>query len=248
MSYAMEHPIAIRAGESARAAFIRRTYGHLAGAVLAFVALEVAIFNLLPDEVLRGMLRMMVGTPWSWLIVLVAFMAVGWLANAWAQSDTSVGMQYLGLSLYVIAEAIIFVPLLYIAQYGLQNATHTETPVIRIAGILTLCLFGALTTIVFTTRKDFSFLGPILCIVSFLALGVILVMALIPGASMGNLGLWFSFAMVAMAGGYILYYTSNVLHHYRTDQHVAAALALFAAVALLFWYILQIVMSLSRDR
>jgi len=62
-----------------------------------------------------------------------------------------------------------------------------------------------------------------------------------------QLGTLFSAGMVALSAGYILYYTSNVLHHYRTDQHVAAALALFAAVALLFWYILRLVMALSRD-
>ena len=57
------------------------------------------------------------------------------------------------------------------------------------------------------------------------------------------IGLLFSGAMVVLAGGYTLYYTSNVLHHYRTDQHVAASLALFSAVALMFWYILRIFMS-----
>jgi FtsH-binding integral membrane protein len=46
--------------------------------------------------------------------------------------------------------------------------------------------------------------------------------------------------MVAFAGTAILYQTSNVLHRFRTDQHVAAALVLFASVALLFWYILRI--------
>ena len=43
-----------------------------------------------------------------------------------------------------------------------------------------------------------------------------------------------------------LYHTSNVMLHYRTDQHVAAALALLAAVALLFWYVLRIMMIFSR--
>jgi FtsH-binding integral membrane protein len=63
-----------------------------------------------------------------------------------------------------------------------------------------------------------------------------------------NLGVFFSLAMVVLASGYILYDTSNVMHHYRTDQHVAAALALFASVALLFWYVLQILIALSgRD-
>jgi len=61
-----------------------------------------------------------------------------------------------------------------------------------------------------------------------------------------SLGVWFSGAMVILAGGYILYYTSNVMLHYRTDQYVAAALALFSSVALLFWYVLRIFMSSSR--
>lgn len=51
--------------------------------------------------------------------------------------------------------------------------------------------------------------------------------------------------MVLFAAGSILYTTSNILHHYRADQHVAAALSLFAGVALLFWYVLQVVMSLA---
>ena len=53
-------------------------------------------------------------------------------------------------------------------------------------------------------------------------------------------------AMIGFASMYILYETSNVLHRYRTDQYVAAALALFAAVALLFWYILRLLMELQR--
>jgi FtsH-binding integral membrane protein len=96
------------------------------------------------------------------------------------------------------------------------------------------------------TRKDYSFLRPILCVASLIALGVIVAAIFLP---IGNgLGLFFSFAMVALMSGYILYYTSQVMLHYRTDQHVAAALALFASVATLFWYILRIVMSVSsRD-
>ena len=40
--------------------------------------------------------------------------------------------------------------------------------------------------------------------------------------------------MIVLACGYILYHTSNILHQYRIGQHVAASLALFASVALLF--------------
>jgi FtsH-binding integral membrane protein len=237
MSYVRAEPLAIQAAQSERAGFIRRTYGHLAGAILAFVALELVIFSLPNiDQIVRPFLTGQV----SWLIVLVAFMAVGFLADYWARSATSLGLQYAGLALYVVAEAVIFVPLLFIAAHLVPNSTN----LIATAGIMTLGIFGGLTLAVFVTRKDFSFLRPILCVAGFVALGLI-VAAVLFGFS---LGLLFSFAMVALASAFILYDTSNVIHHYRTDQHVAAALALFASVALLFWYILRILIATqSRD-
>lgn len=241
MSYAMEHPIAIRASESARAAFIRRTYAHLAGAILAFVALEVLLFNLIPQQQILSAMGALAQSPWTLLLFFGAFIGVGWLARVWAYSDVAPGIQYLGLAIYVVFEAIIFVPILYVAQHF----THDPT-IIPTAGIMTLGLFGGLTVTVFTTRKDFSFLGPILCTAGFLILGLIVAAILMPNSI--SLGLWFSFLMVAIASAYILYDTSNVLHHFRTDQHVAASLELFASVALLFYYILRILIALSADR
>jgi hypothetical protein len=61
-----------------------------------------------------------------------------------------------------------------------------------------------------------------------------------------ELGTYFSVAMVALAGGAILYDTSNVLRRYPEDRYVAAALALFASVALMFWYVLRLFMA-GRD-
>ncbi len=236
MSYGLDYSLAAQAAGWERAAFIRRTYAHLAGAILAFAGLETILINTVnPQQVLS----LFLGTRYTWLLVMLAFMAAGWVAQTWAQSDTSRGLQYLGLGLYVVAEAVIFLPLLLIAVYFMDDKTIIPT-----AGILTLAVFAGLTLAVFVTKKDYSFLGPVLCVGSLIALGVI-----VAGILCGfTLGLFFSFAMVALMSGYILYYTSNVMLHYRTDQHVAAALALFAAIATLFWYILQIVMSLSsRD-
>jgi FtsH-binding integral membrane protein len=166
----------------------------------------------------------------SWFIVLALFMGVSFLANWWAHSSTSKTMQYLGLGLYVVAEAIIFVPLLFIAA----NFSGGDT--IVKAGIVSLGLFAGLTATVFITRKDFSFLGPILTIGGFIALGFIAA-SLLFGFSLGSL---FAFIMVGFAATAILYSTSNVLHQYHPSQHVAASLSLFASVALLFWYILTI--------
>ena len=92
--------------------------------------------------------------------------------------------------------------------------------------------------------KDFSFLGALL---HWAALVAVLMIA--AGAIFGfDLGLYFSAGMVALAGGMVLHDTSNVLLHYRKDRYVGASLQLFASLALLFWYVLRIAISLtSRD-
>ena len=171
----------------------------------------------------------------AWLGVLGVFALVGFVADWWAHNMESRPLQYLGLGLYVAAEAAIFTPMLFIAQ--------TQQGVITSAALITALVFAGLTVSVFVTKKDFSFLRTGLVAASFLALGLIVVAALF-GLS---LGVWFSAGMVLLAGACILYYTSNVLHHYRPDQHVAASLALFSALALLFWYVLRLVMAFSGE-
>jgi FtsH-binding integral membrane protein len=237
MPYELDYGPAALAEPSERAAFIRRTYSHLAGAILAFIGLEVGLFFVIDHTIGREeVLKTLLLSNYSWLVVMLAFMGASWLAQYWARSQTSVALQYVGLGLYVVAEAVIFLPLLIIAE------GYCGPNVIPTAGILTLATFGGLTVTVFVTRKDFSFLAPILSVGSLIALGLIVVAIFMQF----DLGVLFAAAMVVLMSGYILYYTSNVLHHYRTDQHVAAALALFAAVATLFWYILQIVMRMNR--
>jgi hypothetical protein len=156
------------------------------------------------------------------------------VADGWARSAISLSKQYMGLGLYVFAQAFIFVPMLFIAR-------RMDPGIIPTAAVATLGLFGALTLVVFVTRKDFSFMRSILMFGGVAAMGLI-VCAILFNFSLGPI---FTVAMIALACGYILYDTSNVLHHYRIGQHVAASLALFAAVALLFWYILRLFM--SRD-
>jgi FtsH-binding integral membrane protein len=210
-----------------RATFIRKTYIHLAGAIVAFIGLEA---YLMVSGMGLAITQTMLGTKWGWLLVLLAFMGVSMLANWWASSQTSKTMQYLGLGLYTVAEAIIFAPLLWYAQVRAGSSVIVE------AGVVSIGLFLGITAVVFLTKKDFSFLGPILMIGGFVALGAI-VASIAFGFTLGTL---FAFIMVAFAGASILYETSNVMNRYNTDQHVAASLSLFASVALLFWYILRI--------
>lgn len=232
-------PIAVGSSSDAeKATFIRRTYGHLAGAVMGFVLLEVLFFGVFTNmESRQVLLQNIFSVPYSMLFIMGAFIGAGMLAQYWAHASTSKGMQYAGLALYVLAQAVIFVPILTLVIDYIDDPSILPT-----AGLLTLTMFGGLTAAVFVTRKDFSFLRTAITIASFVALGLI-ICSLIFGFS---LGLWFSFAMVALACCFILYDTSNVLHHYQSDQYVGAALQLFASVAILFFYILRILIA-SRD-
>ena len=212
-----------------RAAFIRKTYLLLAIAVFAFIAVEAFFFTTGIAQIVASLIFS--GGGIGWLAVLGLFMGISYLANRWAVSDTSAAVQYMGLGVFVIAEAIVFIPLLFIAAYAAGDSS-----VILKAGVVSLGLFAGLTFTVLVTRTDFSWLAPILGIGGFAALGFIIASAIF-GFSLGNV---FAFIMVAFAGTSILYQTSNVLHRFNTNQHVAAALTLFASVALLFWYILSI--------
>jgi FtsH-binding integral membrane protein len=229
----MSAVIVASAPPSVRAGFIRKTYLHLAGAVGAFIGLEVLLFW---SGAALMLTQLLIGNRFSWLLILGGFALLGWLSRGLAARADAVSLQYTGLGIYVVAEAILFAPLLVFA------AAIAGPETIGMAGILTGLLFAGLTAIVFTTQKDFSFLGSILTIAGFVALGLI-ICSVIFGFS---LGLWFSVAMVIFAAGAILYDTSNILHHYKTNQHVAASLELFASVALLFWYVLRVLMALNR--
>jgi FtsH-binding integral membrane protein len=220
---------------SERAAFIRRTYLHLALAILAFTGIEAALFQTELGPIMLGWIN---ASPINWLFILGGFIVVGWIASSVAHTLESPVMQYLALGLYVFAEAIIFMPILYIA------VNFSSLDVLPMAAGMTMLLFFGLTATVFITRKDFSFLRSALMIGGFIALGLI-----VCGAVFGfTLGLLFSGAMVVLAMGAILYDTSNVLHHYPTDRHVAAALSLFASIALLFWYVLRILIMIAASR
>jgi len=232
--YAPTDLFAAAAAADERTGFIVKTYLYLFGAIAALVSIEVFLFTLLGIDNMLKVTQTMLGGQFAWLIVLGAFMLVSWVANAWAMNATSSAMQHAGLGLYVVAMSVILVPLLCLAQLATG-----DTRIIVSAATATAGLFALLTLTVFITRKDFSFLRSILTFGGLAALGFI-VTAIIFGFSLGPI---FMYVMIALMCGYILYDTSNVLHHYRIGQHVAAALALFASVVTLFWYILQLFLS-----
>lgn len=229
-----------------RAAFVRKTYTHLTAAIYALVALEWFYFRMGWAEDLANLL---LSTQFGMLMMFGGFMLVSWIAHSWAESRVSRGTQYLGLSVYVVAESLFLAPFLYFAQdkaIAIPDVFGTgldSVPVVPSAAITTLAIFGALSAIAWFTRADFSFLGYAIGIASIAAFALMIASVL----GFMHLGVWFSVAMIALAAGYILYETSNVIHKYPEDMYVAASLSLFASVALLFWYVLRLFMAFSSD-
>lgn len=217
----------------ARLTFIQRTYLHVAGALAAFALLLTLLVKAVPGE---AMVKFFVAMPGGWLVVLIAFIAGTFLARRLASPEMSLGVQYAGLGIYVVLEALIFWPIMwYLDQKG-------EHAMILQAALMTLALAGGLSIGVFTSRKDFSFLGPIVSTGCLVAL-VLIVCAVIFGL---NLGTWFALGMIALMCACILYETSQIMLHWDTRGYVAAALELFASIVTLFWYILRLYMA-SRD-
>ena len=210
-----------------RGQFLVRTYCHLMGAIAAFTIIEIALFK---TGIAATIAEALLGT--NWLLVLGGFVVVSWIARSVAHNSTSLIAQYAALAGFVVGEAIIFVPMLYIADFRAPG-------VISSAAFITLLGFGSLTLLVFSTRKDFSFMRGIL-----MWGGIVALVLIAGGVIFGfQLGTFFSVAMIALAGASVLYDTSNVMLRYSTDRYVAASLELFASIALMFWYILRLLSS-----
>jgi hypothetical protein len=211
-----------------RSDFIWKCYAHVVGAILAFAAIEMYFFQSgIAASIAAPMLN-------NWLLVLGAFMLAGWGASHVAHRVQSKNAQYAALGAFVFLEALIFAPMLYIA-----NATAPGV-IDSAAGVTVLGSIGLIATAMIT-RKDFSFLRGLM-VWGFILAMVGIVASLIFGFELGT---WFSVAMIGFAGAAVLYDTSNIMHHYPEDKYVAASMALFASIALMFWYILRLFM--GRD-
>ncbi|MFT7485625.1 MAG: FtsH-binding integral membrane protein [Candidatus Paceibacteria bacterium] len=216
----------------ARATFMVRVFTHLLGAMVGFTLIEVILFK---TGMALSITETLLGTSYGWLVAMGGFVILGNMASRTAHTARALSTQYLALAGFVIGEAIIFAPLLYIANAQAGGGVIASAAYVSLAG------FTGLAAIAIFSRKDFSFMG------AFLKWGMMCALVLIVASVlMGfELGLLFSVAMVALAGGSILWSVQRIYREYPEDRYVGASLELFAAVAMLFWYVLRIFM--SRD-
>lgn len=224
-------------GVSDRITFLRKTYAHLGGALIAWPILTALVFKLAPGFSLAFSKFALSG--YNWLIVIGLFMGAGYLATRLAMSETSRVLQYLGLGIEVAAWTLLLQPILWVLVLRFDQ----PMAMLAQAATITLAIFVGLTLTVFLTKKDFTFMGGFLKICTFAALGVI-VASILFGFSLGAL---FCGAIILLMAGYILYQTSLIMSQFPPTAYVAAALMLFSTVATLFWNVLQLLMSLRRD-
>jgi len=214
-----------------RAAFFRRTYGLVAA---SFGAFAVTLYALFVSGIAETFMRSIAGVGnWGMLGVMVLFWVGTTAAQSLAFSRASRLAQYAGLGLYVLLQAIIFVPLIvYTAYVTKGNPGEILIPACMATGALVV----ALTAVVFMTNLDFSFLKVAIVIGSICALGIIVV-SLFAGWS---LGAWFSIAMIVLLATVILYQTNEVKNTMETDHHVAAAFVLFSSFVTLLFYVIRL--------
>jgi len=231
-------PREIAPAASSRASFVMRVYLHLLGAIAAFVAWEVMLFE---SGAAARIARAMSSTPWP--LVLGAFLLIAWFATRMAWRLTSTAGQYTGLVLYILAKGLIFVPLLHRAE-RFAPGTIEQAAQVTVLGAL------GLTLVAWTSRSDFAFLRSILYWCGTVAL-ILIACAFVFG---WHLGTWFSVAMIAFSGASILYDTAGIVRRYRQDgrrgpgsRHVGAALSLFASIGMMFWYVLRLTTRLQRS-
>jgi FtsH-binding integral membrane protein len=217
--------------ETTRSTFIAKVYQHLFAAVLAFVAFEALLINLGIAEAMWDWLAGSGGG--AWLLILGGFMIVNWLATSAAHDILNPSRQYLGMFGLAAAEAVIFAPFLHY----FFNEQPDGTATVAAAAVITGMGFAGLTAVGLFTSRDLSFIRPLMIWGGVCAL-VLIVAALLFGF---ELGIWFSVAMIALAGGSILYQTQTILRRYPSDAYVGASVQLFASVMLLFWYVLRLV-------
>ncbi len=230
----MMQPV-ISLGEEARSEFVIRVYQHLLGAVVAFVGIEALFINL---GVARGLYNFVSRNSVGWLLILGAFMVGQWFVAQAAADLLNPVRQYQALFAMAALEALIFAPFLHY----LFNVRDNGTTTVATAALITAIGFAGLSIVAFVTRKDLSFLRPMV-MYGFMGALVLIVAAVLFGLS---LGIWFSVGMIVLAGMAILYQTQSIIRHYPAEAHVAGALALFGSLMTMFWYVLRLVSQVTR--
>jgi FtsH-binding integral membrane protein len=215
-----------------QAIFYRKTY---LTAGFSFLAWMFIVFELFNTGIAYSLLSV-IGSV-SWLFILAIFWGASYIGGKLTFAEEK-GKQYLGLGIYIVAYALIFVPLIGLVIAYSGDFNYAMDTVLIPAFMATGAIFAALTMTVFLTRTDFSFLRSAVVFGSFIAIGAIVIFT-ITGAVVGT---WFAIAMIVLMSAAILYETHQIKEKFNTNQHIGAAAVLFASFMTLLWYVINLFM------
>jgi FtsH-binding integral membrane protein len=222
-------PPVVTLGEDARIAFMVKVYQHIGLAIGVFMAVEFLLFSSGLAESLYDIVLKSGGV--GWLLILGLFMGGSWMATQATMDLSNPGRQYAGLFGIAVLEAVIFAPFLWYVFKIQDNAGDVWA-----AAVVTAIGFAGLSAVAWVTRRDLSFIRPLIMwggVAAMIMIGAALLFGL-------NLGTWFSVAMIALAGASILYTTQQAMRRYPEQAYVAAAVQLFGSLMMMFWYVLRI--------
>ncbi len=209
------------AAPAARLAFLRKVYGlFLVGLGVAGVGGYVGTRPQVVETLMSNGLLLIIG-------YLAAFFVCQWLRKEFPLNIALFG-------LFTFISGLVLAPLLAVYALGGPEGVAVLGQALGITG----CIFCGLTVYTLTSRSDFSYLRGALIIGLFAFFGLMIVQWFVPFSS--NMELLFAVGGVILFSGFILYHTSSILHHYRTDEYVAGALALYIDFILLFRYVLML--------
>ncbi len=219
----------IHADEATRSQFLVRVYQHLGLAILAFIGFETILYR---SGIAESIGLFLAGTGGvAWLLILGGFMVGSNIATRSAHKIDNTSAQYGALFAMSAIYSLLFAPMLYFVFRSENGSSNVVS-----AALITAVGFAALTAVAMTTRRDLSFLRPIIMWGFIVALGLIVVGVLF-GFTLGPL---FSLAMIGLTGASILYQTQNIVRQYPEWAYVGAAVGLFSSVMTMFWYVLQL--------
>ena len=223
--------------------YLRRVYIYFAGGVFAAIAgALVALYTGTPVPVGEGVSvpPLVAFAIEHWVIGLIVYFGAFMAASALRRQP---GINAVALGGYTFVTGLYLAPMLFFAQLMASHGQTLDASPVRDAFLLTGAAFTGLTSYVFITRKDFSFLGAALSMGIWVILGAMLLAIFVHSAA---LHLAIASVGVLLFCGYILYDTSRILQE-RGDDPVGAALRLFLDVVNLFVFLLRILSS-QRNR
>ncbi len=222
-----------------RLAFLKKVYGYFSFSLIITGIGGYAGYTFIMNMIQSGRGRGIYS-----IIIILAIVEIVALIAAWSLRKKE-PINKIMLAVYSFLSGFTLGPILSVAVLMALGKGMAGGTLVLQALIITFLVFIGLTSYVFITKKDFSFMRGALMVALFALIGMGLV-GLIFGFGRGMAILYSGLGALIFAG-FMLYDTSMIMKRYTTDEYIAGAINLQLDFVLLFIHILRLIMIL-QDR